>query len=139
MTSRNACLLVMALMCLAAVHLQAQTKVENPWDSGNAFLRLCHAMDKPAEEMTDTEVSRGNRCISYLVGIEDGIWLQADLSRGPGHAELLAYCVDPKVEHLQPARILLKYIRDNPAKAHLRTVELYGLAMKEAFPCPAIK
>jgi hypothetical protein len=32
--------------------------------------------------------------------------------------------------------VLLKYIRDNPAKAHEATAILFGHAMKDAFPCP---
>jgi hypothetical protein len=133
---RNACVVLVSLICFAALPIQAEDKLEDIWQSGNGFFRMCHATDKATEEMTNTEIFHGNLCLSYLAGIEDGIWLQADSARSPGHGEPLPYCINPNVQRIQPVRILLKYIRDNPAKAHLRTVELFGFAMKEAFPCP---
>jgi hypothetical protein len=57
------------------------------------------------------------------------------LSRSPGHSELFPYCMSEDVTNAQMVRILLKYIRANPATAHLPTATLFGSAMKEAFPC----
>ena len=42
---------------------------------------------------------------------------------------------EPHVTNVQLLQILLKYIRDNQEKAHLRTAELYLAAMEKAFPC----
>jgi hypothetical protein len=42
---------------------------------------------------------------------------------------------EPHVTNAQLLQILLKYIRDNPEKAHLRTAVLYLAAMEKAFQC----
>ncbi len=137
---KRACVvLLVSLICFAALPIHAADKLEDVWQSGNGFFRMCHAVDKATEDMKDIDIFHGNLCLMYLTGIEDGIWLQAVSSRSPGHGELLPYCENPNIERIQPVRILLKYIRENPAKAHLRTAELFGLAMKEAFPCPLLQ
>jgi hypothetical protein len=133
---RDACLLLVVLtFCVAAVSVRAQ-ETEQLWDSGNAFLRTCHAADKSADEMTTSELCNVNHCLSFLDGLEEGVLLEMDLSRASGHPLLFPYCVTLGVTKEQPFRILLKYIRDNPAKTHLKTAVLFGMAMQEAFPCP---
>src|SRR6202035_3342212 len=116
---RTACLFLVALTCLAFVPAHSQD-TEQLWDSGNAFLRMCHVTDKSSGEMTSSELCFANHCISYVNGLEDGIELEMDLSHGSDHQDLFPYCVSPGVTKGQPVRILLKYIRDNPAKAHMR-------------------
>ena len=117
---RNPCPLLVGLVCLAAVPLLAQEIPETPSRSGNAFLQDCSVVDKPVND---------------LKGLLDGVLLQISLSRSPSHVELFPYCVSGDVSNVQVARILLKYIRANPATAHLPTAALFGSAMKEAFPC----
>jgi Rap1a immunity proteins len=137
---RNACLVwVVLIVCFASVSVHAQA-TEQLWDSGNAFLKWCHVADKSSEEMTkNSEICSVNHCISYVNGLGNGVGLQMDLSHASGQAELFPYCVSPGVTKGQPLRILLKYIRDNPAKAHMKTAVLFGMAMQEAFPCSGKK
>lgn len=132
---RNPCPLLVALVCLAAVPLLAQDILEAPSRSGNAFLQDCSVVNKPVNDLKSSELLRANVCLSYVVGLLDGVLLQISLSRSPGHVELFPYCVSGDVTNAQVARILLKYIRANPAIAHLPTLALFGSAMKEAFPC----
>ena len=128
--------LLIALVCLAAAPLPAQEILEPPSRSGNAFLQDCWVVDKPVNDLKSSELQRVNVCLSYVVGLLDGVLLQISLSRSPDHVELFQYCVSGNVTNVQVARILLKYIRTNPATAHLPTAALFGSAMKEAFPCP---
>jgi Rap1a immunity proteins len=45
------------------------------------------------------------------------------------------FCIPDGVEHGQEIRIVLKYIRDNPAHAHKATAFLIVAALGKAFPC----
>jgi hypothetical protein len=92
-------------------------------------------VDKPVNDLKSSQLLAANVCLSYVKGLLDGVLLQISLSRSPGHVELFPYCVSGDVSNAQVARILLKYIRANPATAHLSTAALFGSAMKEAFPC----
>jgi Rap1a immunity proteins len=132
---RNPCPLLVGLICLAAVPLLAQEIPETPSRSGNAFLQECSVVDKPVNDLKSSQLLAANVCLSYVKGLLDGVLLQISLSRSPGHVELFPYCVSGDVSNAQVARIMLKYIRANPATAHLSTAALFGSAMKEAFPC----
>jgi hypothetical protein len=127
--------LLVALVCLAAVPGPAQDILEAPSISGNAFMNVCSAVDKPVNDLKSSQLLPVNVCLSYVKGLLDGVVLQISLSRTPDHVELFPYCVSGNVTDAQVARILLKYIRANPATAHLPTAALFGSAMKEAFPC----
>jgi Rap1a immunity proteins len=133
---RNPCPLLVVLVCLAAVPLLAQEILEAPSRSGNAFLQDCSVVDKPVNDVKSSQLLPANVCLSYVKGLLDGVLLQISLSRSPSHAELFQYCMSGDVTNAQVVRILLKYIRANPATAHLSTAVLFGFAMKETFPCP---
>jgi hypothetical protein len=126
----------MTLVCLAAVPLPAQEILEAPSRSGNAFLQDCSVVDKSVNDLKSSESPRASVCLSYVMGLLDGVLLQISLSRSLDHVELFPYCMSGDVTNSQLARILLKYIRANPATAHLPTATLFGSAMMEAFPCP---
>ena len=128
--------LLIALICFATAPLSAQETIEAPSRSGNVFLQDCSVVDKSVNDLNRSELQRSNVCLSYVVGLLDGVLLQISLSRSPDHVELFPYCMNGNVTNAQAARILLKYIRANPATAHLPTATLFGYAMKEAFPCP---
>jgi hypothetical protein len=68
-------------------------------------------------------------CYAYVHGFDEGVGL---VSTAP-------YCAPQEVANGQMVRILMKFIRDNPAKAHLSTGLLFLEAMKGAFPCPTGK
>ena len=122
---RNAYLLFLTLVCSAGVSAYA---TEFPWDSGNAFVRLCE--DHPSEELSQFAVGHSIACIAYLHGLSDGQLLPQVEQK-----TRRLYCRDADIENQQQVRIVLKYIKDNPAKAHFPTPLLFLEAMKEAFPC----
>jgi hypothetical protein len=114
-------------LSIALVGLKTATgqTQEDVWYSGNTFLSTCAlAANLPSVgEITDAEVFAIRVCFSYVRGLDDGM----GVLRTP-------FC-EPHVTNAQLLQILLKYIRDNPEKAHLRTAVLYLAAMEEAFPC----
>jgi Rap1a immunity proteins len=59
-------------------------------------------------------------------GLHDGVWL----------TDGSPYCVGGDVDNEQELRIILKYLRENPAKDHLPVSTLFLAAMREVFPCP---
>jgi len=106
------------------------------WDSGNDFLYMCHDLGRPAEELSSLQMFHGNICMAYLNGLRDGVSLEITLSNQSGTPLLLPYCVPPDAKQIQEYLVLIKYVQDNPAQAHLPTATLYGRATKAAFPCP---
>ena len=52
-----------------------------------------------------------------------------------GSMEDLGACVPPEVVLTLDIRIVLKYIKQNPEKAHLPSAALVVAALKTAFPC----
>jgi hypothetical protein len=128
---RNMCLLLGALIWAAAAPVHAQQVSR----SGNAFLQDCSVADKAVDDLKSSELLRADVCLAYVAGLLDGVSLEISLSRSPSHSELFPFCVSEHVPNGALVRILLTYIRANPATADLRTAELFGSAMKEAFPC----
>ena len=127
------CLLVVLVCGLSVV---ASVAVEKPSDSGNAFLRLCSATEREIE--TDEDLRTVTNCFMYVQGLGDGVGL------GHFHAQTLVkanieepFCGMPfdGLENRQVVSIVLKYIRNNPEKAHLATSEIFFMAMQKAFPC----
>jgi hypothetical protein len=146
---RNTGLLLIALMCLAAVPSQTEdSQAEDTWQneskSGNAFVRQCSSVDRPTGERAESDLLKVVECASYVHGLAEGIQFEFEFLEQKymkGKDKLPApYCTgDRTVAVNQRVRILLKYVRDNPGDADLPTAGLYLLAMKQAFPCPANK
>jgi Rap1a immunity proteins len=125
---RKACLFLVVLMCGAVVPAHAY---EGPWESGNAFLRVCSSVETATSTLTRVE---SIACTAYVRGLNDGFGYGAVSSdKQP------PYCIGASPEAGQVTKIVLKYIRDNPAQAHLETAILYLDAMKKAFPCSSKK
>ena len=133
---RNACLLSLVLIGLGAASVHADD--EMLWESGNAFVRFCSVIDKPSNNQA--EVAQGAVCATYVRGLSDCIALEAAFLSAEDKTNAgKPYCSQETsgVEEGQKVRILLKYIRNNPEKAHLPAPILFTYAMREAFPaCP---
>jgi hypothetical protein len=136
---RSACLIFVALIGLRATPIPAEN--ETLMDSGNAFDRACSSMaTKSKEEMSEIELLHAMACTSYVKGLSDGINLELGLLDAEGKTQVPEpYCSKGTdgIEQVQKVRVVLKYIRNNPEKAHLPTSVLFAFAMHEAFPpCP---
>jgi len=120
---------------LAVVPLSAKVQ-ELPETSGNAFLRLCSAIEKE-DDVTQAEMVRVASCIGYVVGIMDGVLYEHSYAETKTSRKIPSlYCI-PDVEHGQLIRVVLKYIRDNPAEANMPTGALVVNALTKAYPCPS--
>jgi hypothetical protein len=138
---RDAVVLLVTLTCLATGPSQNIDKRESVSESGNAFVRTCSSVDAPSGEKSDLVLAQVAVCAAYVDGLANGIQLELDLLESDGKGKFPEpHCAgDGRVEVGQMIRILLKYIRDNPEKAHWPTAALFALAMKQSFPCPIRK
>jgi hypothetical protein len=124
------------LLMAFAYPLVSQEQSEFPSTSGNAFVRVCSALDKNSDEQTRMDYVHTAACIGYLTGIIDGVSEEAAYSHAmTERVPPSPFCMPDDAENGQLIRIVLKYIGDHPEEAHKRTAFLISLALKQAFPC----
>ena len=124
---------ILALL-LWSVFVSAQEIKEFPDTSGNAFVRLCSAIDKDGR--TDREAKLNMACIGYVSGVVDGVFWEVAFVGAKGSKEPpKPYCLPENTENGQLIRIVMKYIRNHPEEAHQKTAFLIFNALGEAFPC----
>jgi|ERR1700683_2305483 len=123
--------LMVALCC--SMFATAQ-KSESPDASGNAFLRLCSAIDR--EDKTSTEWAWTMGCTGFVSGFTSGMKFGTDYAADKAGKKVPGlFCLPDEVENGQIIRIVLKYVRDNPEEAHQPTSFLVVDALRKAFPC----
>ncbi len=126
--------LVLFLMFVRCPASSAQGPIETYSSSGNAFLRLCSAID-------DDKATAGERadvigCIGFVSGFMTGVAAETGLVMSKiGKKTPEIFCRPDNVEHGQVVRIVLKYIRNHPEEAHRVTELIMVSALSEAFPC----
>lgn len=139
---RNCLALLMVIVgtYLAAAPATLAGDDENLSDSGNAFVRTCSATENSSTAFTDP---RATVCAAYVMGLSEGVVIESSYAKASsGEKAPAPYCLADtyEVEHGQKVRILLKYIRNNPEKAHMATAGIFINAMGDAFPpCPQRK
>ena len=69
----------------------------------------------------------GSTCLTYVTGVFDALRL------------LQVVCAPAGVTNDQAARVVLKFLRDNPQRLHEHRVVLTVEALVRAFPCPPKK
>lgn len=122
------------VLFLICTPLSAQTK--ETLTTGNAFLRTCSIVEK--ETLTDLESLTMIHCLVHVDGFVNGVETEQRFAEAYMHQEVpLPFCVPESVELGQMIRIVLKYIRDNPAEANKYTAVLITRALGKAYPCPA--
>jgi hypothetical protein len=108
------------------------------YDTGNEFLSECSAVDR-ANDSNLTLVEKANimQCLSYVQGVIDGVVYENTRVGMTGNSKAPPLpCAPGDVSRLQLVRVALKYVRDNPEKAHMATVVLVMTALENAFSCP---
>ncbi len=107
--------------------------------TGNGFLKLCSSIDRIGTgEISDSDFADLGVCTGYILGFGAGLRLANALTEVQGAAiKKVLYCVPDEVTVGQQIRVVLKYIRERPEKAHFPTSALAAVALKQAFPCPA--
>jgi len=137
--NRFAVPLLMCVCILSPVFASAQNDIA---ESGNNFLAMCSAIDKAQDRWDEVDFLHLGVCQGYMEGLQEGIGLAFSfVKKGEGSLEDLGVCFPSggTVTTEQMTRVVLKYIKDNPEKAHQRTATLVVLAGKNAFPCAAQK
>jgi hypothetical protein len=128
---KNLWLVVAVLTCSSFSFAQ---KGDAPDASGNAFLRLCSAVDK--EDKTSTEWTWVMACTGFVSGFTSGVTFGTEYAADKAGRKIpLLFCRPVEVENGQIIRILLKYIRDHPEDAHQPTSFLLINALRKALPC----
>jgi Rap1a immunity proteins len=134
---------VLIVAFLVAVPVHAQTNAKSISDSGNRYLDICAALEKPPAQWNEMDFLNSGLCQGFMLGFRDGIGLSiamlkhndSSLSYLKGSIEDLAVCTPDNVEVGQVVRIVLKYIRDHPEQAHLPSAQLIVLAEFNVYPC----
>ena len=127
------------LLFVLSSSLFAQTE-ETLETSGSAFLRICSVVDKgdDMEHLSIDQKMALTSCLKYVSGFTNGVEAEMlfvkNATRRGTHAP---FCVPESVENIQMVRVVLKYIRDNPAAARRKTNSLIMFSLGERYPCPS--
>jgi hypothetical protein len=120
-------LIVILALCMSVSLATTQEHHQSVWNSGNDFLPLCGDMtDSP----TVPPDFHWGECLGYIRGVDDGVEMAYDIM---GQSQ--PYCIPSEVTSGQMSRVLIKFIKDHPEKAHSKTSVLEIEAFMNAFPC----
>lgn len=104
--------------------------------SGREFLEACSKVG--SEGSSDpVRVYNDAACLGWVEGFEDGFTVHEELLGVPAKDRMA--CLPHGATAIQTARVIQKYIADNPDKAHRPTRYIASLALASAFPCKARK
>lgn len=113
-------------LLLAVVVASAEARAD-----GNELLTQCQQFIKVVEKEPDYDSGRAGMCIGYVEGfISTTTFFSSNLE---DDAKL---CIPKTVPNGQVVRVLVKYLKDNPAKLNKNKASLVWLAMRDAYPCP---
>jgi hypothetical protein len=134
-------LLTYLLLLVATATFGQDSQPDLISQSGNAFLRTCSVIDKQTSEQTALDQIMDMVCVTYIRGFAEGVYVQQNFAEHTLHHSVdVPFCLpDDGIEGGQMAKIVLKYIRDNPATAHQPTMLLAASALSHAFPCRSAK
>lgn len=104
--------------------------------SGSNFLEACSSIDSEGNR-SSVRIYNDATCLGWVEGFEDGFTVHDELLSVPEKDRMV--CMPRGVTTIQIARIIKKYIADNPEKAHRATRYNASVALARAFPCKAGK
>jgi hypothetical protein len=131
----NKAILLLVLTCIPIAGAQESNQKKDITDTGNEFVRTCEPIfvaSSSGAVRDHSDYYDSAFCLAYVIGVNDGAHLFLDIA--PPAAK---YCMPSGVTRGQEVRVLIKYIKDHPEKAHLSTDFLEVLAFHDAFPCAA--
>lgn len=98
-------------------------------------MRLCTVIDK--EDRNNLDSLNAMACAGYVTGFVSGVDFGAKFVEDQaGKKVRKPFCRPEEVENGQLIRVALKFIRDNPERAHQHTSWLLMDAFGKAYPCP---
>lgn len=131
------------VLCTIALPAFSEDSFAKFTKSGNAFLSTCSVIDKDSSKLTDIEAIQVAACTEFIEGLIQGVELESyyvgSIYAIPSGNAPTPICMPlpTEVTNGQIIRISLKFIRENPDKAHMQTAGLVALALKGAFTCSA--
>lgn len=125
-TSVHAIGLVLATCLASAALAQGQ--------DGSFYLQVCGAAVKQSDggKLTQEEGLGAIYCGSYIGGFLDAMSLTTTLNKG----NRIVCVPEQGITNDQAARILVKYLRENPKTLHESGRMSLYIALQKAFPCP---
>jgi hypothetical protein len=97
-------------------------------------MRLCSVIDK--QDQNNSDANHAMACIGYVSGFTSGVEFgTAFVEDKAGKKVRGPFCRPDEVENGQLIRVALKFIRDNPERAHQPTSWLLMDAFGKAYPC----
>jgi len=99
---------------------------------GNRLLQICGPLDKT--EFQPSELSDITACTNYIDGVLDTLVMLQSAHPREIKSSVCAPS-DSGINTLQGARIVLKYLHDNPDKLHWPASALVINALHTTFPC----
>ncbi len=113
------------LFCICPTAAQAQ--------DGNELLMQCQSLLKILDDDLAVPVNTGAMyCAGMMMGVRTTLQFAAQGMIWKGYKEV--FCV-PQIGNDQAARIVVKYLKDNPAKLHEPNALLAIGAFIDAYPC----
>ncbi|WP_394731281.1 Rap1a/Tai family immunity protein [Altererythrobacter sp. GH1-8] len=103
---------------MASVPTLAQTGYGPSYETGNDLSQSCK----------DLTYAQQDFCRGFVFGLAHGFRYQVFSGAG-------SICIPVGVASSQLLDVVMKYIRENPEKRHLTTVEIVQTSLSQAFPC----
>ena len=103
-------------------------------EDGNGLLEDCQKYLGDEQYSSYTDSLKAGICAGYLLGVTDTVELW-DQWVAMWEASKKTHCLPEAAEFDQLAKVVVKYLEDNPADLHLNASFLVQLAFMEAFPC----
>jgi hypothetical protein len=102
--------------------------------SGNRLYGQCLESERSLDGAEPVDEGSAMFCMGYVGGMAD-ILAQWQLSDKGYKDRKMAACINSKVTGGELVRVVMKYMRDNPAKLHLDRSEIVITALHDGFPC----
>ena len=104
---------------------------------GNSLLAKCSLAVRvfDGEKLSSSDAVEGGFCLGYIWGNQDTDHMVQMLEEHEKITLLKHACPPSKASTAQAARIVVKYLRDNPERLHMPASVLVTDAIRSSFPC----
>jgi len=119
--------IIMAFILVLLVATEVRAELD-----GNELLRRCDSIVKQLDgkQLGADEQMGADFCAGYLIGFSDSHSIETLIQSTP------YFCFPPQgIEVAQQVRIVVKYLKDNPAILHESARTSVAIALAKAFPC----
>ena len=99
---------------------------------GNKLLQECSGVETFMDGKMTDDVFGAGFCLGLIGGIQQTVKIVRETRSSDAEINT---CIPAKVNNGQAVRVVLAYLRANPATLHIDEVVLTLLALQEAFPC----